>query len=660
MTKHATTITLALCISLSSMQVSIAASTPTTKAKVAPKINETVHPTFGETKIFRGQISTDDAAGEKQLLTGSYAQAQETFRQALNKNSKDVAALTGSGFALALQFKLDAADQQFNKALTVNSKDALAHVGKAFVKINRLQSSDMTVIKNRSTILSSAEAECRLALTSEPDMPEALLVLGLVQKEQGKLSAAKDTFTKSIEQDPKYSAAFFNRGMISLKQNDIGAAIPDFEEAIRLKSKNAAAHYGLGVAYTKTNQLDAAYKALNTSLSLNQNSAPAHIAMGDVYNLQGNTNAAIKEYKVAISIKAESEAAYLKLSDIFQNRGDLEIAAGELRSGIELNPNNPDLQLRLADISLQVGKLDDALKGYSTVMNLSPANVAAAQGLTRALVLKAQKEASGAFFVSNNFEGADRLLQRAISMNPNSMELRLAEMKLRILAGKKADLASLGTPTTDPQRLAYAEAALAEYKFAEAQQAMSTVIANCQTPLDTLAVADIALMTRDLDSAEGAYNKADSFNQGDYSKRARRGLDAVSNARAKAKSELTLAQDLASKKQFASGIDKFRSAAYLNPRLADAHVGLAEALQKFSGNNSAALREASLHYKAFVALTPNMPEKEQQKYAKKAEKCIEVAYKIDQGHPPSKLSTMFSPVTALGKKIGNDIKNVIE
>jgi hypothetical protein len=101
----------------------------------------------------------------------------------------------------------------------------------------------------------------------------------------------------------------------------------------------------------------------------------------------------------------------------------------------------------------------------------------------------------------------------------------------------------------------------------------------------------------------------------------------------------------------AGSIDNYRSAAFLNPRLADAHLGLAEALEKFDKKDSPSLREAALQYKAYIALQPNLPEKEKEKISKRAEKCIEVAYKIDQGHPPSTLGSIFKPFNKIGTEI---------
>src|SRR6185503_13156530 len=120
---------------------------------------------------------------------------------------------------------------------------------------------------------------------------------------------------------------------------------------------------------------------------------------------------------------------YMGLADIREERGDLELALAEIRSGIELNPNSVPLHLRSGDIALKLEKTDAALKEYTTVLQYDPGSAEAVKGMTRAYVLKAQKEANGAFFMSNNYEAAEGMIQQAIRMNPNDMELRLVDAK---------------------------------------------------------------------------------------------------------------------------------------------------------------------------------------------------------------------------------------
>lgn len=159
---------------------------------------------------------------------------------------------------------------------------------------------------------------------------------------------------------------------------------------------------------------------------------------------QGNTPAAIREFHEAIRIKPENSEPYLHIAGIRESRGDIEHAIAELRNGIELMPNNQDLHMRVAENSLRLEKLDEAIKEYSLVMQTNPQNAIAAKGITRAFYLKSQKEISGAYFASNEFEQAHSVLKKAIRLNPNDMELRLAEAKLRSLSGERVDLTKIG------------------------------------------------------------------------------------------------------------------------------------------------------------------------------------------------------------------------
>ena len=597
------------------------------KATAAPAGKRQGVVTF-QNRIFTGNVSPDARAGEKLLLAGKLKEASDAFWKALNKNSKDVSALCGLGFTQAIQFKLDAASQQFSKALKVDPSYPIAHVGVAYVTLNRLQSSNMTIIKQRASMLANAEAECQRALKKAPGLPEALVVLGMVQKEQGRLDLAMGSFSKALEGDPKFGMAYTQRGLVSLAQNNPAGAEADFKQAIGIRSSNATAHFGLGRVYLAQGNIDAALKELNTAAYLNTNSAPVQIALGDAWRLQGNTNAAVSAYQRAIAIKSENEMAYLNLSQIREDRGDLELAMAELRSGIELNPTNVPLHMRIGDIALKLEKSDVAVDEYTKALRLDPDNTQAVKGMTRAYVQKAQKDASGAFFVSNNYEAAEAMIQQAIRLNPNDMELRLADAKFRAMSGKQVDLNTIGTPNSDPERIAYAEALTAQYRFDEAAQQMAMVLNNTTDPKQLLAVADISLLNRDLDSAQAAFQKASVIPES--SARAKRGLDQVAKARDTAQKELTFAKDLAAKKQLASGIDRYRNAAYLNPRLADAHLGLAEALKKFFPKRPEPLREAAQHYRAYVSLSPNLPEKEKEKILNQAEKLVEKAYKIER------------------------------
>jgi tetratricopeptide (TPR) repeat protein len=552
------------------------------------------------------------------MTKGKYTEAQNYYQRAVKANPRDVNARIGYGMALAKLFKLDAADEQFDKALKQRPDDPGAHAGKALSMLNRLQSSSGTIRKSRDAMLAEAQAEAQKAVDSNLQLPEAHYAMGAVLKEQGKLTDAAAEYKKSVQLDPKFGDGYTGLGLVQIASGNSGGAISSFKQAIRLNSGDFTAHYGMGQALLNQGQTDAALKELNIAQYQFPNSWPVRLALGSAYERQGNTVAAVREYQESIRIKPENAAAYLGIANIREARGDIEHSIAELRSGLELMPNNADLHQRIGDESLRVEKIDDAIKEYETVLQTSPGNAKAADGLTTAYYMKAQKETTGGYFGDNDYDHALSMIDRAIQMNPNDIKLRLAQAKMQALSGDPVDLSKIPAPTSDGDRISYAQALLAQNRFAEADQQMATVIARAPNAKQAFATADLALMIHDLDNAEAAYRKAATMPGG--AERARRGLANVAKARETARKNLTLADDMARKGMKGSAVDTFHDAVFANPKSVPARIGLAKALENAPQQTPVTMREAAFQYRAYVALQPTMPVKEQQKFLAKADK----------------------------------------
>lgn len=615
------------------VSIMVAASTgllavAATATEIAAAEGRTVVKTqSGGKQKLHGRIEREVMEADDLMSKRDYEHAADRYHDAMQKNTKNTQAIAGYGMALGKQFKLDAADEQFDKALQLDPDNITAHIGKAMVMINRLQTSNESIRKQRDSMLKEAESQCRTALAKDPSNPDGQYYLGQALRDQGRYDEAAQAFSEAIKSDKDMPEAYVGLGMTRLAQNNLADAEQQFKQAISLNSGNSTAHYGLGRVYLAQGNIDAALKEFNTSEYQNRNSAPLHIAKGEAYNAQGNTVAAIKEYEAAIAIKPETPEAYLHIADIRENRGDIELAISEVRSGLELMPGNPDLLQRVGDESLRVGKLDDAINSYQQVMNDPVHAGEAAKGLTRAYYLKSSKEAGGAYLSSNDYETAKRSLDQAIALNPNDMELRLAAAKLRAMSGEPVDLKTIGVPRTDGERVAYAEALLAQNDFKGAQDQMAIVIGNARDTKQTFAVADLALMIKDLDDAEAAYRKAATFPDGQ--ERANRGLAQVAKARDVNRQDRDLADDLSKRKQLISAVDKYHAALWDNPKDGPARFGLASALERLRPEKPNDLREAAVQLKAYIALTPTLQPKEVERLNKRITNLNEKAAKIE-------------------------------
>lgn len=577
--------------------------------------------------IYKGRVSQAVLNADRLLVKGRYQSAADIYRSALSRNPGDLNAAVGLGMALGRQFKLDAADQQFDKVLSKDPGNPGALAGKATVMLNRLNSSSNTIRKNRDAILREAEDLSQQALNADAQIPEARYTLGMVYKEQGRLNDAAKEMNSAIRIDSRYADGYTGLGMIKLAQGNSVGATTNFKQAIRMNSGDWTAHYGLGQALLNQGQTDAALKEFNTALYQFPNSWPVRLARGNAFAKQGNYVAAVKEYQESIRIKPENAAAYIGISDIREARGDLEHSIAELRSALELMPTNTEIRNRIGDESMKVGKFDDAIKEYEAVLGMAPSDSRAADGLGTAYYMKSQKEMTGGFFGSNDYENAEQLINKAVAMNPNDMRLRLAQAKLRALSGEVVDLSTLGTPKNDGERISVAQAMLAQNQFAESAALMNTVILHAPDAKQTFAIGDLALMMHDLDSAEAAYRKGATFPNS--AERSRRGMAQSAKLREEARKSLTFANDLQRKKMTGSAIDNYHTAVYNNPRVAAARLGLAKALDDVSKPTPVQLREAAIQFRAYVALSPTIPIKEQEKYLKKAEKLDAKAGKVE-------------------------------
>jgi tetratricopeptide (TPR) repeat protein len=585
---------------------------------------------------FTGGVRHNLIPADQLLSQGKYADAEDMYRQSLINNPNDMLATVGLGMALAKQFKLDGADDMFDRVLLQDPNNATAHAGKATVALNRLQSSSGTIRGQKESILKYAEDEARRATSLAPANAEAHYALGCVLREQGQNDAAASEFKNACSLDPRHSYAFSALGKIQLDQGSSAQAAENFRRAIELNSGNSTAHYGLGVALFQQGMTDEAIKELNTSLYQFPNSAPVRMALGDAYDKQGNTAAAIKEYQTAISIKPEIADPYLKLAGIRESRGDLELALADLRSGLAQMPYNVDLRMRIADELLKLEKCDDAIKAYKTILSMRANDPQAVKGLTAALCIKAQKAAAGALLASNDYDSAIHTLNDAIKLNPNDMELRLAQAKLMSMAGAKPDMSQIPQPTNDGERMPYASALMAQGNFEQATAMVSDVVSRLSDPKQSFAVADLALMMDDLDNAEAAYKKAQA--QGGVAARADRGLADVAKYRQRALEDVRVADELIKKKQFDGATERYRDAIATNPKLPEAHLGLAKTLEKLPKVNSVMLREAVTQYQHYLSLQPSMSDKDKAKFLENMDKLKTKADKLALKEPKAPIA----------------------
>ncbi len=148
-------------------------------------------------------------------------------------------------------------------------------------------------------------------------------------------------------------------------------------------------------------------------------------------------------------------------------------------------------------------------------------------------------------------------------------------------------------------------------QFKKAAEQFTTVVGNLKDPKQLYAVADIAALTRSLDSAEAAYKK--SLALGGNPERGQVGLKNVADLKKAAADASAVAAELAHKRQWDGAIAKFREALKDNPALPSARYGLAEALEEGPDDSVPTLSESAKNYQYYLVVATDLTDRDREK-----------------------------------------------
>ena len=96
--------------------------------------------------------------------------------------------------------------------------------------------------------LAQAETLYREALTMQPDNPDALHFLGVLESQQGRREAGLSLIDRAVKVNPRNTAAFYNRAGILRDMARLEEALESYDRALALKADHHAALNNRGSA----------------------------------------------------------------------------------------------------------------------------------------------------------------------------------------------------------------------------------------------------------------------------------------------------------------------------------------------------------------------------------------------------------------------------
>ena len=211
--------------------------------------------------------------------------------------------------------------------------------------------------------LDAARREAETALTQEPEMVEAMIMLGFVFEQTGDPMSALDQYTTALALDPGNINALRSRAGVNLELHRDREAIQDLERLCDLGLDGDGARIRLAVAYLRLGELDTARDHYRKALDLNLEAldeAQVRHHLGLIEDRSGSTERAVEEYRTALALDPSLTAARLDLASALNRLGQHQEAVELYRQVIEVDPRSSRARRGEADALASMGRWREA------------------------------------------------------------------------------------------------------------------------------------------------------------------------------------------------------------------------------------------------------------------------------------------------------------
>ena len=213
--------------------------------------------------------------------------------------------------------------------------------------------------------LSEAQTLYERILIHQPNYPEVLNFLGILQQQRGQSVQAELLIRRAIASAPGYAAAYTNLGNVLLIQGRHEDAIAAYRQAIRFKPDEVEACVNLGAVLRGLGRLPEALDAYQQASAWRPADANIHYHQGLILADLNRLEEAIQAQRMALQQDTAHLGAARALGTLLYRRGEVDEARtvfgnavfqlGEaeealklLQYWLQLIPNDPIAQHRLA------------------------------------------------------------------------------------------------------------------------------------------------------------------------------------------------------------------------------------------------------------------------------------------------------------------------
>ncbi|MEM1022268.1 MAG: tetratricopeptide repeat protein [Myxococcota bacterium] len=235
----------------------------------------------------------------------------------------------------------------------------------------------------RSGDLERALKLARAAVSADPKLEEAHLLIGSSCAQLGDLACAQEAYEQGLQALPRSSELLRERGLLRLQSGQTEAAVQDLEEAVAL-DPGAESQIDLGFAYLFAEQADRALALSARSVETDPACFLCWMGRGEITSRLGESQAAVEAYRKAQALEPQDMGARSGLARaLFQTENFAE-SHGLYRALVTEDPEDGRLRVQAAQAAMAAGAPDEAVAHLEYLAGANPEDVALFQYLLQA------------------------------------------------------------------------------------------------------------------------------------------------------------------------------------------------------------------------------------------------------------------------------------
>jgi tetratricopeptide (TPR) repeat protein len=217
-----------------------------------------------------------------------------------------------------------------------------------------------------------ALVEIRKAIALRPQTAEFYSSLAAVHLALEQTDPAIAAGQRAVELKPELPEAWLNLGNALATGKKYDQALPIYDRAIQLRPAFPPALIGLGNASLELKRYDEAEQVYRQAIALQPGFVDAHYNLGTALVQMEKFEAALECFQQAIALKPDHFGAVNNFACTLLRVGHLEDALQYLRQAIARYPNVARLRSNLGNALSEVNRLTEAIDCYRQALQIQP------------------------------------------------------------------------------------------------------------------------------------------------------------------------------------------------------------------------------------------------------------------------------------------------